>query len=102
MFIPTSMSRLPRKCHQGMLVQLPCLIVRRFQDGSTSHCCLGSSDKGKVLASDPEKHLPRLKLESTYSVATVQNSHICKFTLVNWVFQSSKLLLVVDLVVVSL
>lgn len=54
----TCVSRLSRVRHQRVLVQLSCLIIRRFQNCRASHGSLRRCQKDKVLASDAEKDLP--------------------------------------------
>ena len=48
----TCVTSFARVCHQGVLVQLPRLVIRGFKDRGAAHRRLGSCDNGEVLAGD--------------------------------------------------
>lgn len=50
----TCVAGLATVCHQGVLVQRPCLVVGGLEDGRATHRGLGGGDDGEVLASDSE------------------------------------------------
>jgi len=56
-----------------VLVELPGLVVRRLQDGSSTHRRLGRCDQGKVLASDAEKNLPANRVSFENPIASDWN-----------------------------
>lgn len=48
----TCVTSLSAKGHQGVLVQLACLVIVDLEDGSTAHGRFGGGDDGEVLACD--------------------------------------------------
>jgi hypothetical protein len=50
----TCVSSFSREGHQGVLIQGARLVVGGFENGCSSHCGLGGSDEGEVLASDAQ------------------------------------------------
>jgi len=50
----TCVSGLATVCHQGVLVQGPCLVVAGLEDSRATHRSLGGGDDSEVLASNSE------------------------------------------------
>lgn len=55
---PTRIASFTRKCHEGMRIQRPGLVVGGFEHRRTAHRGFGRSNQGKVLAREAKKYLP--------------------------------------------
>ncbi len=46
--IYTGIASFARKGHQDVFIQLPCFVVRRFEDRGAAHGRLGGRDEGEI------------------------------------------------------
>jgi hypothetical protein len=53
--LSTCISSLSAVRHQVMLIQTPCLVVGRFENGRTTHRSLGRGDDGKIFTGYTEE-----------------------------------------------